>query len=109
MARTVAEEEIPDSQKHVKGKVACEEAHEPVGGEHERLHAMVLQMFVCSWARLFQNPHQQGRVKQNALLQEHTSFNSNHKYDWASVKQHEHLDVPFDLQLTAHLGRNCFQ
>lgn len=109
LARTVAEEEIPDSQQHVKGQVACEEAHEPVSGKHERLHSVVLQVFVSSWARPFQNPHQQGGVKQNPLLQDHTGFKSNHKYYWPAVKQHDHLDVHFELHQTAYLGRNYFQ
>lgn len=95
LARTVAEEEIPDTQQHVKGQVACEEAHEPVRGKHERLHSVVLQVFVSSWASPFQNPHQQGRVKQNPLLQDQTSFKSNHKYYWPTVKQYEHLDAQF--------------
>lgn len=55
---TIAEEEVPDSEESVERQVTCEQTHQPVGGEHEGLHAVLLQMFVCSRARPLQNPSQ---------------------------------------------------
>lgn len=72
--QTVAEKEVPNSQHHVEGQVTREETHEPVSGEHEGFHSMMLQVPVRGWARPFQNPHQQGCVKQNPLLREYTSL-----------------------------------
>lgn len=74
--RTIAEKEVPDSQQRVKGQVACEQAHEPVRGEHEGFHSMVLQVFLCSWTCPLQDPGQHGSVKQDSLLQRQTCSDS---------------------------------
>lgn len=67
--QTVAEEQVPDSEEGVEWQVACEQAHQPIGGEHQRLHAVSLQMLVSCGTRLLQHPGQHGRVKENPLLQ----------------------------------------
>lgn len=74
--QTIAEKEVPDSQQRVEGQVTCEETHEPVSGEHEGFHSMVLQVSVCSWTRPLQDPGQHGCVKQDPLLQEYTCLDS---------------------------------
>jgi len=69
---TIAEKEVPDSEQCVEGQVTCEQTHQPVSGEHEGLHPVVLQVFVGSWTRPFQSPVQHGRIEQDSLLQRHT-------------------------------------
>ncbi|TNN81966.1 NADH dehydrogenase [ubiquinone] iron-sulfur protein 8, mitochondrial [Liparis tanakae] len=69
---TIAEKEVPDSEQCVEGQVTCEQTHQPVSGEHEGLHPVVLQVFVGSWTRPFQSPVQHGRIEQDSLLQRYT-------------------------------------
>lgn len=71
---TIAEKEVPDSEQCVEGQVTCEETHQPVGGKHEGLHSVVLQVFVCSRTRPFQDPGQHGRIKQDSFLQRYTGL-----------------------------------
>lgn len=66
--QTVAEEQVPDSEEGVEWQVACEQAHQPIGGEHQRLHAVSLQVLVSRGTRPLQHPGQQGCVKENPLL-----------------------------------------
>ena len=68
---TIAEEEVPDAQQCVEREVAGEQTHQPISGEHERLHAVALQVSVGGWTRPLQDPAQHGRVKQDPFLQGH--------------------------------------
>ena len=70
---TIAEEEVPDAQQCVEGEVACEQTHQPIGGEHEWLHAVALQVSVGGRTRPLQDPAQHGCVKQDPVLRGHTA------------------------------------
>lgn len=81
MPLTIAEEQVPDPQQRIEGQVTCEETHEPVGSKHEGLHAMMLQMFVCSWTHPLQDPVQNDCIKQDSLL-----FKKNHCQPFKSIE-----------------------
>lgn len=69
--QTIAEKEIPDAQQRVEGQVTRKETHQPVSGEHEGFHSVVLQVSVSSRTHPFQDPGQHGCVEQDSLLQQH--------------------------------------